>query len=158
MVGISLRVGMVYGKDILMLDAAKWLIRHHLLAVWKKPTWIHLVSLDDFLQAVRAAILNPNAKGIYHIGDDKPLYLQEFLDILANDLGYSKPWRLPEWCIYLAAWAVEKYAKLFRTKSPLTRDFIRIGMVNYVGDTNRMKEELLPILKYPTIETGIEIL
>jgi nucleoside-diphosphate-sugar epimerase len=155
-VPISLRVGMVYGKNILMLDAAKWLLRRRLLAVWKEPTWIHLISLEDFLEAVRAAILNPKAKGIYHIGDDKPLYLQEFLDMLAHHIRYPTPWRLPQWCFYLAAWTVEKYARLFGTKSPLTKDFIKIGMVNYVGDTKRMKDELLAELKYPTIEQGIE--
>ena len=155
---VSLRVGMIYGKDILMLDAGRYLMKKHLLAVWKKPTWIHLISLDDFLESTKQAIIKSGVQGIYHIGDEKPLYLQEFLDRMALHLGYSKPWRLPKLCIKTAAWLVELYAKIFKTRSPLTRDFIEIGMVSYTGDIKRMKEELLPQLKYPTIEEGIQIL
>jgi len=157
-VAISLRPGMIYGKNILMLDAGKWLMEKRLLAVWKKPTWIHLISIDDFLEATKQAILKPGIKGVYHLGDEKPVYLQDFLDMMAMHLGYKKPWRLPEWCIYTAASIVEIYAKIFKTKSPLTKDFIRIGMVSYVGNIARMKAELIPNLKYPDIESGIKIL
>jgi nucleoside-diphosphate-sugar epimerase len=155
---LSLRAGMIYGKNILMIEAGKYLMKKRLLAVWKKPTWIHLISIDDFCLAVKQAIVNDNVRGIYHLGDDRPLLLQEFLDKMAEHLHYHRPWRLPVWCIYTAAWLVEIYASIFRTKSPLTRDFIKIGMVSYTGDTSRMKEELLPVLKYPTIEEGIAIL
>jgi nucleoside-diphosphate-sugar epimerase len=157
-IGISLRAGMIYGKDILMLDSGRYLMKKHLLAVWKKPTWIHLISLDDFLEAVKQAIIKPDVQGIYHLGDEKPLYLQEFLDKMSAHLGYSKPWRLPDWCIYLSAWCVERYSKIFKTGSPLTKDFITIGMVSYTGEIKRMKVDLLPTLKYPTIEEGIKIL
>jgi hypothetical protein len=133
-------------------------MKKHLLAVWKKPTWIHLLAIDDFLEATSQAIMKPGVHGIYNLGDEKPLCLQEFLDMMASELGYSRPWRLPVWCIFTAAWLVEKYAKLFKTVSPITRDFIRIGMVSYTGDTGRMKEDLLPALRYPTIEEGIKIL
>lgn len=155
---VSLRVGMIYGKNILMLDAGRYLMKKHLLAVWKKPTWIHLISIDDFLEATKQAIIRNNIQGIYHLGDEKPLYLQEFLDKMAVHLGYSKPLRLPKWCFFAAAWLVEKYAKLFKTVSPITKDFIRIGMVSYTGDTTRMKRDLISKLKYPTIEEGIKIL
>jgi len=155
---VSLRPGMIYGKNILMLDAGKWLMKRWLLAVWKKPTWIHLISTDDFLEATKQAIIKRGINGIYQLGDEKPVYLQDFLDMMANHLGYKKPWRLPEWCIYTAAALVELYAKIFNKKSPLTKDFIRIGMVSYTGDVTRMKGELLPKLKYPDIESGIEIL
>jgi nucleoside-diphosphate-sugar epimerase len=155
---VSLRVGMVYGKNIRMLDAGKYLMKKHLLAVWKKPTWIHLIALDDFLEAAKQAIIKDETCGIYHLGDEKPLYLQEFLDRMSTHLGYSKPWRVPAWTIFMAAQLVEIYAKIFKTISPLTKDFIRIGMVSYTGDVTRMKEELLTKLKYPTIDEGIEIL
>jgi nucleoside-diphosphate-sugar epimerase len=155
---ISLRPGMIYGKDILMVDAMKWLMKKWLLGVWKKPTWIHLISIDDFLEATKQAIIKNGIKGIYQLGDEKPLYLQDFLDMLAGHLGCKKPWRLPKWCIFTAAGLVELYAKIFNTKSPLTKDFIRIGMVSYTGDISRMKAELLPNLKYPDIASGIKIL
>jgi hypothetical protein len=34
----------------------------------------------------------------------------------------------------------------------LTRHFVRIGMVSYVMDTRRMKSELLPALRYPSLD------
>ena len=74
------RPGMIYARGILMPDAARWLSRRRLLAVWKNPTWIHLLSLPDFLAATQATIENPDATGIYNLGDDGPLTLQEFLD------------------------------------------------------------------------------
>jgi hypothetical protein len=43
---------------------------------------------------------------------------------------------------------------LFGTRSPLTKDFIRIGLVNYYGDTTRMRNELLEELKYKTFKEG----
>jgi hypothetical protein len=58
----------------------------------------------------------------------------------------------------VAAWCVEAYALIFRTASPLTRDFIRIGMASYVSDTTRMRAELLPRLLYPSLTEGIELL
>ncbi len=41
------RLGMVYGRGILMIEAARWLARRRLLGVWKDPTWIHLISTAD---------------------------------------------------------------------------------------------------------------
>lgn len=155
---VSLRAGMIYGKDILMIDAMRYLMKKHLLGIWKKPNWIHLITIDDFLEATKQAIIKPGVNGIYHLGDDKPIYLVEYLDRMAEHLGYSKPWRMPVWMIFTAAWLVEQYAKIFRTRSPLTRDFIRIGMVSYTGETKRMKEDLIEKLKYPTLDEGIKIL
>ncbi len=153
---ISLRVGMVYGKGILMIDAAEWFGKHYLLGIWKKPTYIHLISKDDFLAATTAAIDNKNASGIYHIGDDGIQTLQEFLDRIAQYKHYHKPWRMPNWMIMTAAQGFELFSAMFGTRSPLTKDFIRIGQVSYYGNTTRMKSELLPELKYKTFEDGLE--
>ncbi len=152
---VIFRLGMVYGRGILMLDAARWLAKMRLLSVWRKPTWIHPISIPDFLDATRAAILKQNIRGIYQVGDDGPIILQEFLDLAAKHWGYGKPWRMPEWMIKTAAASVEIFASVFGTAAPLTRDFIRIGMASYTMDTSRMKKELLPVLKYPTIRDGI---
>jgi hypothetical protein len=187
MTPIALRPGMIYARGILMPDAARWLSRHHLLAVWRKPTWIHLISLPDFLAATQAAIEKPEASGIYNLGDDGPLTLQEFLDRAAKVWGITPgigtnvplwilrhfsttqketenwwdgrpPWRAPEWAFFAAGALTEAFAAVFRTRAPLTRDFIRIGMVSYTADTSRMKTELLPELQYPTLDEGIELL
>lgn len=153
---ISLRVGMVYGDGILMIDAAQWFARHWLLGVWRKPTIIHLISKIDFVRSVEAAIKNPAAGGIYHIGDDGVQTLQEFLDTITVYRGNHKPWRMPVWMIMTAARAFELFSALFGTRSPLTRDFIRIGMVSYYGDTSRMRADLLPRLTYKSYKEGLE--
>ena len=87
---VSLRPGMIYGKNILMVDAGIWLMKKWLLGVWKKPTWIHLISIDDFLEATKQAIIKNGITRIYQLGDEKPLYIQDFYDIQAAHLGYKK--------------------------------------------------------------------
>ena len=158
MVPVALRPGMIYGRGVLMIEAARWLARHHLLAVWRQPTWIHLLALPDFLRSVAAAIEGERVQGIYNLGDDEPTTLQAFLDTAARQWGYRKPWRLPRWSFTVAAWCTEAFATIFRTPSPLTRDFIRIGMASYVSDTTRMKQELLAELAYPTLADGVGLL
>jgi len=154
---VSLRVGMVYGEGILMIDAAQWFARHRLLGVWKKPTYIHLISKPDFVDATIAATLNPDIKGIYHIGDEGVQTLQEFLDDITIYKGNHKPWRMPVWMIMTAARGFEVFSTLFGTQSPLTVDFVKIGMVSYYGDMRRMRKELLPELKFRTYKEGIEL-
>jgi nucleoside-diphosphate-sugar epimerase len=155
---IALRPGMVYARGVLMIEAARRLMRRRLLHIWRRPTWIHPLALPDFLAATRAAIEAPQAYGIYNLADDGPLTLQQFLDAAADRWGYPRPLRLPEWTFFTAALAVELFATVFRTAAPLTRDFIRIGMASYVADTSRMKKELLPELSYPTLEHGLALL
>lgn len=152
---ISLRVGMVYGKGILMVDAAEWFAKRLLLGVWREPTEIHLISKTDFCRAVVAAIKSSDASGIYHIGDEGNDTLQSFLDFACDVWKHKKPWRMSLWLIYLAAEILEFISKAFKTKSPLTKDFIDIGRVSYYGDTSRFRSELLPILKYTNVYEGI---
>ncbi|MDH6307660.1 nucleoside-diphosphate-sugar epimerase [Dysgonomonas sp. PFB1-18] len=154
---VSLRVGMVYGQGILMIDAGQWFARHWLLGVWKKPTEIHLISKPDFVDATIAAALKPDVRGIYHVGDEGVQTLQEFLDDITVYKGNHKPWRMPVWMIMTAARGFELFSALFGTRSPLTRDFVKIGMVSYYGDTSRMRQELLPELKYKTYKEGIDL-
>lgn len=152
---VVLRVGMVYGAGILMIEAARWLAQRRLLAVWREPTWIHLISTADFLNATEAAVVKPNVSGIYHIGDEEPVTLQYFLDEACRTWGLRCPRRLPLWSIYLAASVCELTGAIARIRSPLTRDFIRIGRVSYHGDTQRAREQLIPELIYPRLEDGV---
>jgi nucleoside-diphosphate-sugar epimerase len=154
---VSLRVGMVYGKGILMIDAAQWFACRLLLGVWKKPTYIHLISKTDFVDATVAAIEKPDIQGIYHLGDEGIQTLQQFLDDITAYKGNRKPWRMPLWMILTAARGFELFSKRFNTPSPLTVDFIRIGATSYYGDTSRMRQELLPELKYKTFREGMTL-
>lgn len=155
---VALRAGMIYGRGVLMIEAARWLLRHRLLAVWRDPTWEHLLALPDFLKAVTAAIEGPSVSGIYNVADDQPVTLQEFLDTIATHWGYPKPLRCPRWMFPFAATCCESFAAVFDTASPLTRDFVKIGMVSSVADTSRMKRELLSSLRYPSLRDGLVLL
>jgi nucleoside-diphosphate-sugar epimerase len=152
--GVVLRVGMVYGRGILMPDAARWFARRRLLGVWRKQTWIHLISRDDYLTVVRNTLANETASGIYNVGDEGVQTLQEYLDFACAAWGAPRPWRMPESWIFAAACGFEAWSALFGSRSPLTRDFVRIGMASYYGDTTRMRSELLPQLKYRTMVEG----
>jgi nucleoside-diphosphate-sugar epimerase len=158
MAAISLRLGMVYGREILMVEFARKLAERRLLGVWREPTCYHMIALDDFLAACRAAIESPIADGIYPLGDDAPTTLQDFLDTCCDAWRLPRPWRVPLWSVYAVAWVCETVAALFRTRTPFTVDFIRIGRVPFCCDTARMKADLLPTLKYPTLNEGKVIL
>lgn len=158
MIPVALRAGMVYARGVLMIDAARWLMKHHLMAVWKRPTWNHLLALPDFLSCVQSAIEREAIRGVYNCVDDKPVTLQEFLDCAAAHWAFRKPRRLPRWSFYVAAWCCEAFATIFAVTSPLTRDFIRIGMASSVADNSKMKADLLPRLAFPTLEEGLPLL
>lgn len=155
---IILRSGLIYARGVLMIEAARWLMRRRLIGVWRRPTWIHPLSLPDFHACIRAAIEAPDVRGIYPLGDEHPLSLQDFLDALADHWGHPRPWRAPEALFPLAGLACELGAKILGTSSPLTRDFIRIGMVPHVCDTTRMRAELLPTLEHPSLQAGLSLL
>jgi nucleoside-diphosphate-sugar epimerase len=155
---VVLRLGMVYGRGILMIEAARWLARRRLLCVWKEPTLLQLLSTADFLRATEAAIVAPAAHGIYHVGDERPVTVQDFLDAACRVWGYSAPLRVPVSLIQAAACLCEGFAMLANTMSPLTRDFVRLGRVPHWGDTRRARQELVPQLVYPTLESGLSTL
>jgi len=154
--GISLRAGMIYGADILMIAYARMLARRRLLGIWREPTPIHVISEDDFNACCQAAIENPDARGIYPLGDDDPLTLQEFLDLACQQWGVPAPWRVPAWSVYTVAWFCELYARVFRTLTPFTGDFIRIGQVPYYCDTSRMRQDLAPKLRFASFRDGVK--
>lgn len=155
---VVFRAGIVYGREIRLFEAARWMLRHRLMVVWRRPTWAHLIALPDFLAALQRAIEGEQVSGIYQVCDDSPLTVQELLDRLADHYNCPHPWRLPAWIFHLAGITCETCALIFRTPAPLNRDIVRAGMTSCVADNARMKRELLPVLRYPTIEQGIELL
>jgi len=155
---VVLRLGMIYGRGILMIEAARWLARRRLLCVWREPTLYQLLSTADYLRAVEAAIFESGVRGIYHVGDEQPVTLQTFLDEACRTWGYPRPARIPFSVVYTAAWLCECFAMIAGTPSPLTRDFVRLGRVSHWGDTSRARDELIPELLYPTLQTGLSTL
>jgi nucleoside-diphosphate-sugar epimerase len=158
MVPVVFRAGIVYGEGIKLVEGARWMLRHRLMAIWRKPTWAHLIALPDFLAALQCAIEGENLRGVYQVCDDAPLTLQDFLDKLADHYDSPHAWRLPAWMFHAAAISCEAVALILRTPTPLNRDIIRGGMTSCVADNSRMKRELLPTLAYPTIAEGIRLL
>jgi nucleoside-diphosphate-sugar epimerase len=158
MTPIIFRAGIVYGPGVKLPEAARWMLRHRLMAIWRKPTWAHLIALPDFLAALQRAIEVQDVHGIYQVCDDAPLTLQDFLDKLADHYNCPRPWRLPNWIFQLAGMGCETAALLLRTAAPLNRDIVRAGMTSCVADNSRMKRELLPTLAYPTITEGLNLL
>ena len=155
---VILRLGMVYGRGILMIEAARWLAVRRMLCVWPEPTLLQLISTPDFLRAVEAAIFKPGVRGIYHVGDEQPVTVQRFLDEACRVWGCPRPIRVPPWLIDVSASCCEAFATIARTQSPLTRDFVRLGRVPHWGDTQRTRIELLPQLVYPTLDAGLSTL
>jgi nucleoside-diphosphate-sugar epimerase len=158
MIPVVFRAGIVYGDYIKLMRAARWMLQHHLMAIWKTPTWVHLLALPDFLAALQAAIENEQAHGIYQVCDDAPLLLQDFVDKLADHWKCSRPLRLPDWIFPVAGGLCETAALVLRTAAPLNRDIVRAAMTSCVADTSRMKRELLAALAYPSIDDGLRLL
>lgn len=155
---VILRCGTVYGPRVKMVEAACWLLRRSLIAVWPGGTEYHFLSLPDLLNLLAQAIAKEGVEGIYLLGDKKPATLQAFLDQLAGQIGTARPPRLPAPLFPLAAGLIEMAAVIRGSGALLTRDFIRLGMVPHVMDTSRMEAELSAELAYPTIEEGIPAL
>lgn len=149
---------LMYGRGVLMIDAARWLARRRLLCVWRAPTLMQLLSVADYLRAVEAAIVSPTVRGIYHVGDEQPVTLQEFLDEACRVWRCPRPRRVPFWMVHLAATLCEGFALVAGTRSPLTRDFVRLGRVPHWGDTRRARAELIAELRHPTLASGLSTL
>jgi nucleoside-diphosphate-sugar epimerase len=99
--GIVLRYGSFYGPGA--SDAYVDMVRKRMLpiigrgaGVW---SWIHL---DDAAGATVAA-LERGEPGIYHVADDTPAPVAEWLPYLAQSLGARPPLHLPAWLGRLVA-------------------------------------------------------
>ncbi|MGH2606438.1 MAG: hypothetical protein ACRDG5_07580 [Anaerolineales bacterium] len=158
MIPVVLRAGLVYARGMILIEAARWLMRRRLFAVWPEETWYHPIALPDYLTCAARALEMETASGIYLIADDRPLLLPEMADRLARYWGYPRPRRLPRAAFFAAGVACETFALAFGSAAPLSRDVIRIGMASHACDTSRMKAELLPKLEYPTLEEGLALL
>ena len=155
---VVLRFGVVYGRGLLLIEAARRLARLGLLCVWTEPTTLQLIAAPDCVRAAEAAIADGSVEGIYHVGDEAPVTIQSFLDGACEVWGYRRPRRVPMWAVTGGAAFCEDVAYIFGTRSPLTRDLIRLGRVSHWGDTRRARLELIPELVHPTFASGRSIL
>ena len=136
-------------------------------------------KLEDHLKKIKDCFGIDDEKGfssdemeMCYAGDElknlqefKPLELLEsiLLDIIETELIFIL---IPEAGLLSLSCKGIKYTlyetfgskKFVKIISPLTRDFIKIGMVSYYGDTGRMRNELLKELKYKNYKEGIHTL
>lgn len=154
---VILRLGVVYGEGVLLIEAARRLARHGLLCVWREPTVLQLIAVPDYLRAAEAAVCRHDAGGIYHVGDEQPVTIQDFLDGLCAVWGFPRPWRVPMWTVRASASLCELFALCARTKAPLTPDIIRLGRVSHWGETGRARSDLVPELVCPTFSAGLRL-
>jgi len=102
--GIVLRYGSLYGPGA--SDAYVDMVRKRMLpiigggaGIW---SWTHV---DDAASAAVAA-LERGEPGIYHVADDTPAPVAEWLPYLAQSVGAKPPLHIPVWLGRLAAGGV----------------------------------------------------
>ena len=139
---VSLRVGMVYGNGILMIDAAKWFAKRRILGMWPEPTEIHLISKTDFFRAVVAAIRNENATGVFHIGNEGNDTLQSFLYFACKIWGQNMgsglaltPFRsIPEGEAHKIKWVTQCCNLLVKAcQEPVKKETVRLLSLSLPG-------------------------
>jgi 2-alkyl-3-oxoalkanoate reductase len=98
--GIALRYGGFYGAGddgfASMVRKRQYPIIGHGDGV---TSWIHL---DDAAAATVLA-LDHDGPAIYHITDDEPAPMRDWLPVFADALGAKRPWRAPGWLAALIA-------------------------------------------------------
>jgi len=133
--GIALRYGGFYGSDN---DGFASMVRKRQYPIIGDgagvTSWIHL---EDAAAATVLA-LDHDGPAIYHVVDDEPAPMREWLPVFADALGAKRPWRAPGW---LAALMAGGAMTAMATQSR--------------GASNaRAKRELGWTLRYPTWRQG----
>ena len=105
--GIAIRYGAFYGPGT-GIDAgpdavmAEQIRRRRLPIVGRGGGVTSLVHIADAASATVAAI-ERGKPGIYHVADDEPAQVREWLPALARALGAKPPRRVPAWLVRLVA-------------------------------------------------------
>jgi nucleoside-diphosphate-sugar epimerase len=56
-------------------------------------SFIHVADAAD----ATVAAVERGSRGVYHVVDDEPTPLREWLPVVASSLGARQPWRIPRW-------------------------------------------------------------
>jgi nucleoside-diphosphate-sugar epimerase len=105
--GLVLRYGAFYGPgtSFAVRPAGELveLIRRRMLPIVGNGAGVwSFVHIEDAAAATADAV-ERGAPGIYHVVDDEPAPVREWLPTAAEALGAKRPWRLPRWLGRLAA-------------------------------------------------------
>jgi len=110
-----------------------------LAVVGKGDNWWDVVRVEDVATALVLALEKAGDGRVYHVADDSPITLYDFVALTAEVLGVGKPRRIP-----VAA------AKLIAGEDPV-RAVVRSAKTS----NDRIKRELGWTLRYPTSRVGV---
>ncbi|MGA2549249.1 MAG: sugar nucleotide-binding protein [Burkholderiaceae bacterium] len=105
----------------------------------EEDVYTNHIHADDLALIVRAALWRAAPQRIYHACDDSSLLMADYLDLVAERLGYARPPR------------IERSA-LEAGLSALQYSFLRESRRLHNG---RLKAELSVVLRYPRVEDGL---
>ena len=155
---VILRLGMVYGRGILMVEAARWLAKRRLLGVWRHPTGIHLISTADYLTATAAAALRPNIRGIYHLGDDSPSPSSTSSTAPATPGASATPGACPSGSSNSPPPSPNSAPPSSANPPPSPATSSTSDASPTTATPPRARTDLIPTLRYPTLEQGLPTL
>jgi nucleoside-diphosphate-sugar epimerase len=110
-----------------------------LAVVGKGDNWWDVVRVEDVATALVLALDKAANGSVYHVADDSPITLYDFVALTAEHLGVGKPRRIPVGA-----------AKLVAGEDPV-KAIVRSAKTS----NDRIKRELGWSLRYPTARTGV---
>ena len=106
--GIALRLGGFYAPYAsTTLDMIRLARRRMAPVVGDGDFYVCSIHVDDAARAVVAALAAP--AGIYNVCDDEPVRQREFVQALADAMGFKRPRTVPTWLARVAAGELGKY-------------------------------------------------
>ncbi len=104
----------------------------------------HLTYVTDTVEGIRLAAEAPNAVGeAYIIGGEKYITLNQFAELIANELNVPPPrLHLPVWPLYIAGYLCEKICIPFRIQPPIFRRRVDIFTKDRAFDISKAKRDL----------------
>jgi nucleoside-diphosphate-sugar epimerase len=92
-VGVILRLGSLYGPGRASSEYVESVRSRRVPVVGRGRNFVSSLHVDDAGSAVEAALAVPS--GIYNVVDDRPLTSAELTDAVADELGVTRPRRIP---------------------------------------------------------------
>lgn len=95
--GIVIRPGHVYGPGGWYAEEVLPLLRRpgRFAVVGSGGNWWDVVHVDDVARAIALALEQAPDGALYHVADDEPIRLYDFMALTAAELGRKRPRRVP---------------------------------------------------------------
>jgi len=133
---VILRAPGIYASDRLPLER---LARAMPALRAEDDVYSNHIHADDLAAILVAALESAQARGIYNASDDAPMKIGDFLDLVADRAGYSRPPRLPR----------EEVARVLAPEQ-----FSFMSESRRISN-RRLKADLGVRLSYPSAFTGV---